>query len=194
VRANRLTFVGEVGWELYIPTECAAGVYDRIVAAGEAHHLKHAGYHALEHLRSERAYREFGLDLTPDDTPCEAGLGFTVKADKPGGFIGRDAVAAQKGRTLDKRLVMFRLEDPEPDLHKDELIRLDGAIVGYLRSGVYSFTLGCAIGMGYVRHEDGVTRALVESGRFEIEIAGARYPAEASFQAFFDPTGARARA
>jgi 4-methylaminobutanoate oxidase (formaldehyde-forming) len=194
VRANRLTFVGEVGWELYIPTEFVADIYDRIVAAGEAHGLKHAGYHALEHLRCERAYREFGLDLTPDDTPYEAGLGFTVKPDKPGGFIGREAVAAQKGQTLDKRLVMFRLEDPEPDLHKDELIRLDGEIVGYLRSGVYSFTLGRAIGMGYVSHGDGVTRALLDSGRFEIEIAGDRHPAEASFEAFFDPKGERARA
>jgi 4-methylaminobutanoate oxidase (formaldehyde-forming) len=95
---------------------------------------------------------------------------------------------------LDKRLVMFRLEDPEPDLHKDELIRLDGEIVGYLRSGVYSFTLGRAIGMGYVSHGDGVTRALLDSGRFEIEIAGDRHPAEASFEAFFDPKGERARA
>jgi 4-methylaminobutanoate oxidase (formaldehyde-forming) len=185
VRANRLTFVGEVGWELYIPAEFVADIYDRIVTAGEA---------ALEHLRSERAYREFGLDLTPDDTPYEAGLGFTVKPDKPGGFIGREAVGAQRGRTLNKRLVMFRLQDPEPELHKDELIRLNGEIVGYLRSGVYSFTLGRAIGMGYVRHGEGVSRALIESGGFEIEIAGDRYPAEASFEAFFDPKGERARA
>lgn len=193
VRANRLTFIGEVGWELYIPTEFAPGIYDRIVAAGAEHGLRHAGYHALEHLRAERAYREFGLDLTPDDTPYEAGLGFTVKPDKPGGFIGRDAVAPQRGRTLDKRLVMFALEDPGPVLHKDELIWMDGALVGYLRSGVYSFTLGRAIGMGYVRHAAGVTQALLDASRVEIEVAGGRHPARASLQAFLDPTGARAR-
>ena len=191
--ANRLTFVGELGWELYIPSEFVQDVYDRITAAGVGAGLKHAGYHALEHLRSERAYREFGLDLTPDDTPYEAGLGFTVKPDKPGGFIGRDAVAAQRGQVLGKRLVMFRLEDPKPDLHKDELIRMNGEIVGYLRSGVYSFTLGRAIGMGYVRHQAGVTKALLEANRFEIEIGGERHAAQASLQAFFDPTGEKAR-
>ncbi|MCL4764971.1 MAG: FAD-dependent oxidoreductase [Hyphomicrobiaceae bacterium] len=191
--ANRLTFVGELGWELYIPSEFAADIYDRIVKAGTPRGLKHAGYHALEHLRSERAYREFGLDLTPDDTPYEAGLGFTVKLDKPGGFIGCEAVAAQRGQTLKKRLVMFALDDPQPVLHKDELIRMNGELVGYIRSGVYSFTLGRAIGMGYVRHEAGVTRQLLESSTFEIEIACERYPAQASLQAFYDPTGAKAR-
>ncbi|MBZ0123717.1 MAG: FAD-dependent oxidoreductase [Roseovarius sp.] len=193
VVANRLTFVGELGWELYIPAEFAQDVYDRIVAAGAGAGLKHAGYHALEHLRSERGYREFGLDLTPDDTPYEAGLGFTVKPDKPGGFIGRDAVAAQRGQVLQKRLVMFGLEDPGPDLHKDELIRMNGRIVGYLRSGVYSFTLGRAIGMGYVTHADGVTAELLAGSTFEIEIGCECYPARASLQPFFDPKGERAR-
>lgn len=193
VLANRLTFVGELGWELYIPTEFAADIYDRIVSAGESVGLRHAGYHALEHLRCERAYREFGLDLTPDDTPYEAGLGFTVKPDKPGGFIGLEAVAAQRGRALEKRLVMFCLEDPGLSLHKDELIRMNGRIVGYIRSGAYGFTLGRAVGMGYVRHGEGVTAALLEQNTFEIEIACARYPARASLQAFYDPKGEKAR-
>lgn len=193
VLANRLTFVGELGFELYIPSEFAPDIYDRIVTAGQAFGLKHAGYHALEHLRCERGYREFGLDLTPDDTPYEAGLGFTVKPDKPGGFIGRDAVAAQRGQVLKKRMVLFRLEDPAPDLHKDELIRMNGEIVGYLRSGAYGFTLGHAVGMGYVRHADGVGKALLEQSTFEIEIACERYRAQASLQSFYDPTGARTR-
>ncbi|WP_347309923.1 GcvT family protein [Defluviimonas sp. SAOS-178_SWC] len=193
VLANRLTFVGELGWELYVPTEFVQDVYDRIAAAGAGVGLQHAGYHALEHLRSERAYREFSLDLTPDDTPYEAGLGFAVKLDKPGGFIGLDAIAPQRGQVLNKRLVMFCLEDPGPDLHKDELIRMNGEVVGYLRSGVYSFTLGRAIGMGYVRHEGGVSAALLRENTFEIEIAGERHPAQASLQAFFDPKGERAR-
>lgn len=193
VIANRLTFVGELGWELYIPTEFVQDVYDRIVSAGAGIGLKHAGYHSMEHLRSERAYREFGLDLTPDDTPYEAGLGFTVKLDKPGGFIGRDAVAVQRGQALEKRIVMFSLEDPEPVLHKDELIRMNGEIVGYLRSAVYSFTLGRSIGMGYVRHKGGVNKALVQDSTFEIEIAGERYAAQASLQSFYDPTGEKTR-
>ena len=193
VLANRLTFVGELGWELYIPSEMVQDIYDRIVAAGAKVGLVHAGYHAMEHLRLERGYREFGLDLTPDDTPYEAGLGFTVKPDKPGGFIGRDAIAGQRGRRLEKRMVLFRLEDPAPVLHKDELIRMNGEIVGYLRSGAYSFTLGCALGMGYIRHPEGVTGDLLANSEFEIEIATERFRAQASLQAFFDPKGERAR-
>ena len=191
--ANRLTFVGELGWELYIPAEFVQDIYDRIVAAGAAFGLRHAGYHAMEHLRLERGYREFGLELTPDDTPYEAGLGFAVKPDKPGGFIGRDAVAGQRGKALDKRMVLFRLEDPAPVLHKDELIRMNGEIVGYLRSGAYSFTLGHAVGMGYVRHAGGVTGEWLAANEFEIEIASERFPAQASLQAFFDPKGERVR-
>ncbi len=193
VLANRLTFVGELGWELYVPTEFVQDIYDRIVAAGAGFGLAHAGYHAMEHLRLERGYREFGLDLTPDDTPYEAGLGFTVRPDKPGGFIGQEAVAGQRGRPLDKRLVLFRLEDPGPVLHKDELIRMNGAIVGYLRSGAFSFTLGHAVGMGYVRHPGGVTAALLAGNAFEIEIANECFSARASLQAFFDPAGERTR-
>lgn len=193
VLANRLTFVGELGWELYIPSEMVQDIYDRIVAAGARFDLRHAGYHAMEHLRLERGYREFSLDLTPDDTPYEAGLGFTVRLDKPGGFIGRDAVAGQRGKALDKRMVLFRLEDPAPVLHKDELIRMNGKVVGYLRSGAYSFTLGHAVGMGYVRHAGGVTSQLLAANEFEIEIASECFRAQASLQAFFDPTGERAR-
>ena len=191
--ANRLTFVGELGWELYIPAEFVQDIYDRIVAVGAAFGLGHAGYHAMEHLRLEGGYREFGLDLTPDDTPYEAGLGFTVRPDKPGGFIGRDAVAGQRGRALDKRLVLFRLDDPKPVLHKDELIRMNGTVVGYLRSGAYSFTLGHAVGMGYVRHAGGVTAEWLAANEFEIEIASERFRAQASLQAFLDPKGERAR-
>ncbi len=193
VRAKRMTFIGELGWELQIPSEFVQDVYDLIVDAGRAFDLKQAGYHALEHLRSERAYREFGLDLAPDDTPYEAGLGFIVKMDKPGGFIGREALLPQVGQTLRKRMVNFMLTDPEPALFHDELIRLDGEIVGYLSSGAYGFTLGAAVGMGYVRHPDGVNTALLASGQFTIEIAGRNHPAKASLKAFYDPSGNRVR-
>ena len=194
VIANRLTYVGELGWELHIPTEFAQGVFDVVMEAGADFGLRPAGYHALEHLRSERAYREYELDLTPDDTPLEAGLGFTVKLDKSGGFIGCEALVDQKeAGPLTKRLVMFKLKDPEPVLYHEEIIRLNGDIVGYISSGAYGFTLGASVGMGYVHHADGVTRDLIENGPWEIEIACERYPAEASLRAFFDPAGERVK-
>ena len=155
--------------------------------------MKQAGYHALEHLRCERAYREFVLDLAPDDTPFEAGLGFIVKMDKPGGFHGREALLPQAGQVLKRRMVMFKLKDPEPALFHDELIRMDGEIVGYLSSGAYGFTLGSAVGMGYVKHPDGVTADLINNATFEIEIACEAYPAEASLKPFYDPAGARVK-
>lgn len=193
VRAKRQTFIGELGWELEIPSEFIQDVYDLIIAAGKDFGLVQAGYHALEHLRCERAYAEYGLDMAPDDTPYEAGLGFIVKLDKPGGFVGRDAVAPQKGKRLNKRLVNFKLHDPEPALFKDELIRMNGEIVGYLSSGAYGFTLGSAVGMGYVRHPDGIDKDLLINAEFSIEIAGKTFPAEASLRAFYDPTGARVK-
>ncbi len=193
VIATRLTFVGELGWELHIPTEFAQDVFDILVDAGAEFGLRQAGHRALDHLRSERAYRAHGLDISPSDTPYEAGLGYTAKMDKPGGFIGHETLEAQRGRALDKRLVMFKLVDPEPLLFHDELIRLDGRIVGYLSSGAYGFTLGCSVGMGYVHHPEGVTEKLLESARFEIEIACERYPAEASFRPFYDSKGERVK-
>ena len=193
VLAKRLTFIGELGWELHIPSEFVQHVFDILMEAGGEFALRLAGYNALEHLRCERAYRECGLDITPDDTLYEAGLGFTVKLDKPGGFMGREAIAPQRGQVLNKRLVMFKLSDPKPALFHDELIRLDGEIVGYISSGAYGFTLGGAVGMGYVHHPDGVTQELIADSRFEIEIACERYPAEASFRAFYDPRGERVK-
>ena len=194
VIANRLTYVGELGWELHIPTEFAQHVFDTVWQAGADFGLTAAGYHALEHLRSERAYREYELDLTPDDTPFEAGLGFAVKLDKPGGFIGREALLKQKEQgELRKRLVMFKLRDPEPVLFHEEPIWMNGEIVGYISSGAYGFTLGASVGMGYVRHQDGVTKDLVKSAEWEIEIACERHAAEASLSAFFDPRGERVK-
>ena len=193
VIATRLTFVGELGWELHIPTEFAQDVFDILVDAGAEFDLRQAGHRALDHLRSERAYRVHGLDISPSDTPYEAGLGYTVQMDKPGRFMGHETLEAQRGRVLAKRLVMFKLADPEPLLFHDELIRLDGGIVGHLSSGAYGFTLGCSVGMGYVHHPDGVTEELLRSARFEIEIACERYPAEASLRPFYDPKGERVK-
>ncbi|MBT4490981.1 MAG: FAD-dependent oxidoreductase, partial [Rhodospirillaceae bacterium] len=155
VRATRLTYVGELGWELYIPSEFAQGVYDEIVSAGAAFDLRHAGYHAMDSLRIEKAYRHWGHDITDEGTPVEAGLGFAVAWDKPGGFLGREALLRQRARGPYQRLVQFRLSDPEKLLYHNEPIWRDGVIVGYLRSGNYGHTLGAAIGLGYVRDPAG---------------------------------------
>ena len=191
VRASRITYVGELGWELYIPTEFMAGVYDEIVAAGAAFGLKHAGYHALNSLRMEKAYRHWGHDITDEDTPLEAGLGFAVKLDKPGGFIGRDALMRQKQEGLKQRLVQFLLKSSEPMLYHNEPIWQGERIAGYIRSGMYAHTLGGASGLGYVTAADGGVVGPIESDAFEIEIAGVRYPAIASLKPLYDPTSAR---
>ena len=198
--ALRMTYVGELGWEIYTPTEFAQDIYDKILAAGTDHGMQLAGMHALNSLRLEKAFRHWGHDISDEDTPLEAGLGFAVKFDKPGGFIGREALLRQKeglsdvkNGVLKKRLVQFALEDPEPLLYHNEPIWCDGRIVGDLTSGMYGHTLRTSLGMGYVSYEDGVTRDLLHSSVFEIEVAGERHPARASLQAFYDPKSERVR-
>jgi 4-methylaminobutanoate oxidase (formaldehyde-forming) len=193
VRAQRISYVGELGFELYVPTEFALPVFD-LIAEAVGDRLAFAGFHALDSLRLEKAYRHFGHDIGHEDTPLEAGLGFACAFDKAGTFIGREALLRQREQVPTKRLVQFRLEDPEPLLFRDEPIVMDGERISLLTSGSYGHTLGAAIGMGWVRHPDGVTPDLLRSARFEIEIAGERYPAQASLRAFYDPTGERTRA
>jgi len=190
--AARMSFVGELGWELFIPTEFSLGVYDRLVEAGAEFDLAHAGIETLESARTEARRLDYGLDIENSDTPLEAGLGFAVDFDKPGGFVGREALLAQKeSRPLKARIVQFLLEDPEPLLYGEEPILRDGEAVGYLRSGAYGHTLGGAMGHGYVENESGVTADLVKSGSFEIQVAGERYPAKASFRSMYDPRNLR---
>ena len=185
--AFRMSFVGELGWELYIPTEFTLGVYDRIVEVGAAFGLAHAGMETLESTRTEAGRKDYGLDMENSDTALEAGLGFAVDFDKPDGFVGREALLKQReNRPLKSRLVQFLLEDPEPLLYGEEPILHDGHTVGYLRSGAYGHTLGGAMGFGYVENEAGVTADLVKSGGFEIQVAGERYPAAASLRPMYD--------
>ena len=191
VRASRITYVGELGWELYIPTEFMTGVYDEIVAAGAAFGLRHCGYHALNALRMEKGYRHWGHDITDEDTPLEAGLGFAVKLDKPGGFIGREALVQQKQAGLKQRLVQFLLTDPAPMLYHNEPIWQGERIAGYIRSGMYAHTLGAACGLGYVTAADGAVVGPIDPDGYEIEIAGTRYSATASLRPLYDPTNAR---
>jgi glycine cleavage system aminomethyltransferase T len=189
VRASRITYVGELGWELYVPTEFMVGVYDEIVAAGVQHGLVHAGYHALNSLRIEKAYRHFGHDITDEDTPWEAGLGFAVKPDKPGGFIGREALLRQREAGIAKRLVQFQLRSPEPLLYHNEPIWRGDTIVGFVRSGMYAHTLGAAVGLGYVTDAAGG----IDAGAYEIEVAGVRHAALASLRPLYDPKNERIR-
>ena len=193
VRASRITFVGELGWELYVPTEFMLGVYDEICAAGESFGLVHAGYHALNSLRIEKAYRHWGHDITDEDTPLEAGLGFAVKLDKSGGFIGREALLVQRETGVSKRLLQFRLQDPQPLLYRNEPIWRDGQLVGYIRSGAYGHSLGACIGLGYVNCEPGTDAGTCCEHRFEIEVAGMRIAADASLRPLYDPENKRIR-
>jgi heterotetrameric sarcosine oxidase gamma subunit len=193
VRATRITYVGELGWELYVPTEFATRVYDDVIAAGADLGLRHAGYHAMDSLRMEKGYRSWGHDIGSEDTPLMAGLDFAV-AFKKDAFAGRDALLRQRGKPLSRWLVMFTLDDPAPLLLGDEPIYRDGALIGRITSGAYGHTLGRSVGMGYVAHADGVDAAFVRAGRWELEIALERFAATAHLEPPYDPRSTRVRA
>jgi glycine cleavage system aminomethyltransferase T len=192
--AARMSFVGELGWELFLPTEFALGVYDRIIEVGSDFGLVHAGMETLESTRIEAKRLDYGLDMENSDSPLEAGLKFAIDFDKPDGFVGRDALLAQwENRPFKSRLVQFLLEDPEALLYGEEPIIRDGEPVGYIRSGAYAHTLGGPMGLGYVDHEEGVTVDFIKSGKFEIQVAGERFPARASLRSMYDPKNLRVR-
>jgi 4-methylaminobutanoate oxidase (formaldehyde-forming) len=183
----RVSFVGELGYELYPTADFAVDLYDSVVAAGADLGLRHAGYHALDSLRVEKGYRHVGHDIGPVDDPYQAALGYTVALDKPGGFIGREALAARADRRPDRRQVFVRLQDPEPLLLHGESILLDGQLVGRMTSGSFGHTLGAACGLGYLRGD-------VPAGEsFEVDCAGRRVPATVSDQPFYDPENVRLR-
>ena len=191
-RAHRVSYVGELGWEIYVSADMAGHVFETLFEAGQDLGLKLCGMHMMDCARIEKAFRHFGHDITCEDHVLEAGLGFAVKTDKPA-FIGREAVLAKKEAGLARRLVQFRLTDPEPLLYHNEPVLRDGQIVGYLSSGAYGHHLGGAIGMGYVPCA-GETAAQLLASRYEIDVAGTRVLAEASLKPMYDPSGARAKA
>ena len=191
VLAVRITYVGELGWELHIPVEFTAAVYDALSAAGAEHGLVDAGYRAMESLRLEKGYRAWGSDIGPDHTPLMAGLGWAAKLKTTIPFQGRDSLEVAKSRPCPRLLAGFTVADPRAVLLGRETIYRDGERVGWLTSGGYGYTIGKAIGYGYVRRDAGVDRAFVLSGRYELEIAGERFPAEVSLSAFYDPSGER---
>jgi glycine cleavage system T protein len=193
-RASRITYVGELGWELYVPTEFVQGVFDCLTEEGAAAGMRLAGYHAMNSLRMEKGYRHWGHDITDDDTPLEAGLGFAVSWSKSGGFIGRDALARQKQAGVKRRLVQFALEDSGRLLYHNEPIWRDNILVGRITSGMFGHSVGKSLGMGYVENRGEIVDAgFVNSGKYEIEVAGARMAAHASLSAFYDPDSARVK-
>jgi len=192
----RITYLGELGYELYVPTEQAVHVYDRIVAAGPAFGLRHAGLKALASLRLEKGYRDYGHDIDNTDGPLEAGFGFALDFAKAGGFIGRDAVAARRAAgPLERRLVSVLVQEAEPLMYHAEVLRRDGVEVGYLRAASYGHTLGGAIGLAMVEgHGAEVTPAWLAAGSWTVEINGALHPAAVSLRPFYDPSNERIKA
>ena len=190
VRAIRVSYAGELGWELYVPSADASRVWDALMAGDD---VTPAGYYALDSLRIEKGYRAWGRELTPDDTPLQAGLGFTVRLDKPG-FIGRDALVAQKAQGVSRQLLLFALDDPEAVAWGDEPIYRGAEVVGTLTSAAHGHTLGRPVAMGYVSCAPGASAETLVRARYEIDLAGTRVAAAASLRAWHDPTGARLRA
>lgn len=193
VRALRITYVGELGWELHVPIAVIGEVFDVLMAAGAAHGIKPIGYRALESLRLEKGYRAWGSDITPNDTPLEAGLGFAVKMKSYADFIGRSALAAVAGQPLKKRLVGFSAGADVVLLGRETILR-NGEPVGYLTSGGYGYTLGKAIGYGYVRHADGVSDYYLTEATYELVVAMDKVPAQVHLGPMFDPSMARIKA
>ncbi|MEL6794056.1 MAG: aminomethyltransferase family protein, partial [Pseudomonadota bacterium] len=190
-RVHRVTYVGELGWEVYVSSDMAGHVFETLFEAGQDHGLKLCGMHMMDSCRAEKAFRHFGHDITCEDHVLEAGLGFAVKTAKPD-FIGRDAVLRKKEEGLSARLVQFMLNDPEPMLYHNEPIVRDGAIVGYISSGAYGHHLGGAVGLGYVPCP-GEKPADVLASSYEIEVAGVRVAATASLKPLYDPKSERVK-
>ena len=194
VLALRVTYVGELGWELHMPTDVAVTVYDALMAAGAGLGLRNAGYRAIETLRLEKGYRAWGADIGPDHTPVEAGLAWACKMKSGVDFIGRDAVAAQLAGGVKKRLAGFTVDDPSVILLGRETIYRNGERVGWLSSGGFGHTVGKPVGYGFVRHKDGVSEDYMTSGSYELEVASERVLANLHLGALYDPAGARIKA
>lgn len=198
-RAHRVTYVGELGWELYVSADMAVHVYDELMKRGQDHQLTHCGLHTLDSCRIEKGFRHFGHDISNEDHVLEAGLGFAAKLHKQSGrfgdFIGRDAVMKKKEEGLSARLMQFKLKDPTPMLYHNEAVMRDGEVVGYLTSGNYGHHLGGSIGLGYVKCRDGNDDAKSQlSSNYMIDVAGEKVEAEVSLKPMYDPSSERVKA
>jgi len=193
-RALRVTYVGELGWELHTPIGDTGMVFDALMAAGAAHGIAPAGYRAIESLRLEKGYRAWGADITPNDDPFQAGLGWAVKLKSGMPFLGREAVEKAAAGSLKKRLATFTVPDPAISLYGRETIYRNGERVGYLTSGGWGYTVGANIGMGYVRNPAGVSDDFLQTGKYELEVATVRVPASLHMGPLYDPKGERIKA
>jgi 4-methylaminobutanoate oxidase (formaldehyde-forming) len=194
VRATRITYVGELGWELYVPVEMAAGVYDDLIGAGEDLGVLDAGYYAIESLRLEKWYRAFGRELTPDHSPVEAGLLFACKLRTDVDFLGRSAVEQARAAGPRRRLVSFVVDDPDPMLWGGELVLRDDAPVGQVTSAAWGETVGGCVGLAYVADPAGVTsRDWVTDGSFAVNVGGSVHPVSVGLRPPYDPEGLRTR-
>ena len=193
VRALRVTYVGELGWELHVPIDATGEVFDALMTAGAGFGIRPVGYRALESLRLEKGYRAWGSDITPNDSPFDAGLGWAVKLRKNVDFVGRAAAAASASKPPAKRLVCLTADAPDTVLLGRETILRDGQPVGYLTSGGYGYTVGKPIGYGYVRNADGIDDAYLSSGTYELVVAMERVPATLHLEALYDPKGERVK-
>ena len=193
VTALRITYVGELGWELHVPAASARDVYGAVMTAGEAHGVTPCGYRAIESLRLEKGYRAWSSDLTPDHTPLQAGLGFAVKLDTNAPFLGREALVEQRQTGLKRRLACFTTDDNDVVLLGRETIYRNGERVGWLTSGGYGYTVDRSIGYGYVRNPAGVDREYLRTGDYELEVASRRVPASIHFGPLYDPRNERIR-
>ncbi len=188
-----VTYVGELGYELHVPIDGIGEVFDALMTAGAEHDIAPVGYRALESLRLEKGYRAWSSDITPNDTPLEAGLGWAVKLGKGIDFLGREELEDAATKPLRKRFVGFTTDDPDVVLVGRETILRDGAVVGYLTSAGFGYTIGRPIGYGYVRHDDGVSDAFLEDGVYELVVAADAVPATLHLEPLYDPGSARIR-
>ena len=191
--ALRITYVGELGWELHMDNADAPRIFDALMMAGRDLGVTLGGYRAIESLRLEKAYRAWGADITPNDNPYEAGLGFAVSLKGDHDFLGREALLAAREKPLKKRLASFVCDDEDVMLIGRETILRDGEQVGYLTSGGYGYTLGKPIGMGYIRRAEGVSQEWALAGRYELVVAQERRACRIAFGALYDAEGARVR-
>jgi len=194
VLALRVTYVGELGWELHVPVELALTVYEKLMQAGEPHGIANAGYRAIESLRLEKAYRAWGADIGPDHSPLMAGLGWAVKLKKDIPFLGREALEAQRAKPLPRQLAGFTVDDPDVVLLGRETIYRNGERVGWLSSAGWGYTVEKNIGLGYVRDTEGVDADFVLSGDYELEVATERVPANVFLKPLYDPEMKRVKA
>jgi len=195
VRATRITYVGELGWELYVPAEFAVGVYEDLMAAGAQFDVARGGYYAIESLRLEKGYRAFGRELTPNDNPVEAGLLFACKLKTDVDFLGRAALEQARADGPRRRLVGFSVGSADPMLWGGELVLRDGVVAGQVASAAWGETTGACVGLAYLSSADGavVTAEWIKAGDYQVNVGGTPYPISVTLKALYDPTNARIR-